>query len=363
MIFEQPPHTNMNTEKQAHSAQDMYYDEVSLFAHKNWPDFRESWFMKGQEGPRVVTSMATAGNKLNQPYELAGSMSPAWGQPYDTSADLGGVSIQDLNLMPGDLNPLKETEPDRHQRVMEARKSAARNRMTRFFESIGGHEFAADVVVIKPQSDHYNDRTVKGDIVSADDLERTGEYIEDTRPAFMIYSRDQNRVVAIRPADCPTIAFYGHDRHGKPIHGLIHAGWQDEDAGFVEQGIDFLKNEQDVDMKDLTFTIGPGGVDFGYSRPFDPREGQDPRVVHPGWKTRTSDHVQQDDGKWRFNFDMPGFAADRLMEAGASSEQIFIDSSDTSTAESGHASHKQASRGVKPPMRDIVTVASPERER
>lgn len=347
-------------EKQIPSANGLYNEEVQLFKDKNWPDFRKSWLMKGETGPVVLSSVATAGNKLGEPYELAGSMSPVWGQPFDTTADLGGVSIQDVNLM--SLKDIKETDPEYHDAIIVARKNAAHNRLTRYFEHQGRPNLSAEeVVIIKPQNDHYSDRTIKGNIVNADDLERTGDFIEDDRPAFMMYSHDSNRVLAIRPADCPTVAFFGRDRDGHPVHGLMHGGWQDEDAGFLEQGLEYLKNELNCDIKDLNFTIGPGGVEFGYSRPYNPREGNDPKFVHEGWKTRTTDYEQQEDGKWRFIIDMPGFASDRIIEAGASEEQVFIDSTDTSTAESGHASHKQASRGVVPPMRDIVTVASPER--
>lgn len=350
----------MSTIEKQTATSDLYQEELNLFNRKNWPDFQESWFMKDEAGPVVLSSVATAGNKLGKPYELAGSMSPVWGQPFDTTADLGGVSIQDVNLM--SLKDIKEADPEYHDVVVEARKAAARDRLTRYFEQQGGLELANDVVIMKPQSDHYNDRTIKGNIVCADDLERTGNYIEDDRPAFMIFSHDPNRVVAIRPADCPTVSFAGHDRAGKPVHGLMHGGWQDDDAGFIEQGLDYIKKELNCDISDINFAIGPGGVEFGYSRPYDPREGNDPKFVHEGWKTRTTDYDDREPGKWRFTIDMPGFAADRILEAGASEEQIFIDSTDTSTAESGHASHKQASRGVMPPMRDIVTVASPERE-
>lgn len=349
-----------NTEKQTSQAKDLYAQEVALFERKNWPDFRSSWLVKGEQGPVVLSSVATAGNKHGLPYELAGSMSPAWGQPFDTTADLGGVSIQDVNLM--SLKDIKETDVNYHDAIVGARKGASRDRLTRYFERQGGPDFANDVVIIKPQADHYIDCTIKGNIVNADDLERTGDFIEDDRPAFMMYSHDPNRILAIRPADCPTISFYGHDRDGRAVHGLMHAGWQDEDAGFIEQGLDYIKNELNCDISEINFAIGPGGVEFGYSRPYDPREGSDPKFVHEGWKTRTTDYEELEDDKWRFIIDMPGFAADRIMEAGASEEQIFIDSTDTSTAESGHASHKQASRGVVPPMRDIVTVISPERK-
>lgn len=344
------------------TAQEMQDSVVELFEQKNWPDFRESWFMKGEEGPRVVTSVATTGFDSNsERHELAGSMSPAWGQPFDTKLDLGGVSIQDLNLMPANLNKVKEEDRQKHQEIIDVRKEASRNRVTRYLENIGGPELENDVVIIKPQNDHYKDRTIKGNIVNADDVERNGHYIEDDRPAFMLYSHDPNRVVGIRPADCPTIAFSGYDKQGRPVHGLMHGGWQDEDAGFLDQGLAFLRNDLGVDIKDLNFSIAPGGVNFDYKRPTDPRNGNDPMIVHEGWKTRTTDHEQVEGGV-HFVFDMHGFAVDRLKEAGATDEQIFIDPTDTTADESGHSSHKRASQGKIAPMRDLVLVFSPDRQ-
>lgn len=338
------------------TAQEEQDSVVELAKKKNWPNPRESWLMKDEAGPVVVTTVATTGGKA--PRELAGSMSPVWGQPYDTKF-LGNVSIIGMNLMP---NQMKHLTDEAKQNIVEARKESARLHMNQALESIGGPELAADVVVMKPQSDHYKDRTIKGNIVSADDKERSDGYIEDDRPAFMIYSHDPNRVVGIRPADCPTVAFAGHDRDGKPVHGLMHGGWQDEDAGFLEQGLVFLDKDLNVDIKNLNFTVGPGGVNFDYKRPTDPRDGDDPNVVHAGWKTRTTDHEKVNGGV-AFVFDMHGFAVDRLKEAGAADSQIFVDSTDTTDPKSGHASHKLAAQGKKPPMRDVVLVLSPDRDK
>lgn len=350
-----PRNTNtMSHNENLHSPNEQQQSVLDQFEKKNWPDFRDSWFMKGEAGPVVVTSVATTGGRV--PLELAGSMSPAWGQPWDAKA-LGRVSTIGLNLMPNDLKKLPEESQDN---IRTARRDTAGMKVNRFLENIGGHELVNDTVILKPQIDHYKDRTIPGNIVSADELERTGEYIEDQRPAFMIYSRDPNRVVGIRPADCPTVAFSGHDRDGNPIHGLMHAGWQDEDAGFLEQGLDFLAGEQNVDIADLNFTIGPGGVNFDYKRPHDPRDGEDPLFTHGGWKTRTTDHEKVGDNT-KFVIDMHGFAADRLKEAGADDSQIFVDSTDTTDPSGGHASHKLASQGKKPPMRDLVLVSSPDR--
>lgn len=341
---------------------DLDFDLVNYYKNLGWPNPFESWLLDDdKKGPRVITSVATTGSKHN--LELAGSMSPAWGQPLGSSAiDLGarGISGADFNHL--NIASVKEAEPGRFEEVMKARKDAAANRVKGFLETLGGPELEDDVVIIKPQVDHYKDRTVRGNIVCADDFDRNGEYIEDTRPAFMMYSRDPERVLGIRPADCPTIAFSGYDRNGEPIHGLIHGGWQDADAGFEEQGLSYLDKELDVDIKDLNFYIGPGGIEFDYKRPTDPRDGNDPMIVHNGWKTRTRNHTKNDDGSVSFIFDMHGFACDRLFEAGAAPEQIYVDSSDTTAENSGYSSHKLASQGKKPPMRDLVLVFSPDRK-
>lgn len=362
-LIEEAPKNDTNDA----TAQELQDSVVELFENKNWPDFRESWFMKGESGPVVLTSVATTGlDKKGKRHELAGGMSPAWGQPYDTKFDLGSVGIQDFNLMPVGLNKLKDSDEgaqrEKYLAIVDARKEASHDRVSSYLENIGGPQFENDVVIIKPQNDHYKDRAIRGNIVNADDVERTGHYIEDNRPAFMLYSHDPSRVVGIRPADCPTVAFAGHDQQGRPVHGLMHGGWQDEDAGFLEQGLAYLASDLHVSIKDLKFTIGPGGVNFDYKRPTDPRGGNDPTIVHEGWKTRTTDHEQVEGGV-RFVFDMHGFAVDRLREAGATDEQIFIDSTDTASELSGHASHKLASQGKMAPMRDLVLVLSPDREK
>lgn len=73
-----------NIEKTSHMPvdQELFDQEVALFKRKDWPDFRNSWFMRGEDGPRALVSAATTGGE--NPVELAGGMSPAWGQPYDT---------------------------------------------------------------------------------------------------------------------------------------------------------------------------------------------------------------------------------------------------------------------------------------
>ena len=341
------------------SAAELQQDEVALAAWKNWPDPRSNWLMNDEVGPLVVTSLATSGKNG---VELAGGMSPAWGQPTDTTAHLiGGVTISELNLMPAGL---KELPAERQTEIREARRHAAAEKMHDFLHITGERtvdpNLAAHTIVMKPQIDHYNDRSVEGSIVCADDIAEKGDYIEDTRPAFMMWSKDVNRVLGIRPADCPTVVFSAIGADSEPIHGLMHAGWQDEDAGFTEQGLAFLTN-RGVDMASMNVYIAPGGVEFGYSRPTDPREGHDDKFTHEGWKTRITDVHEQGD-KVRFTIDMVGFAVDRLREAGVSDEQIVIDSTDTSVEETGYSSHKQASRGAVSPTRDLVMAMSPYRD-
>lgn len=350
-------HATVRTEYDAQQLQD---EAIELAQTKEWPDPRESWFMNGEAGPNVVTSVATSGRSADlEPVELAGGMSPAWGQPYDLDVKtlIGGVTINELNVMPKEL---KEFADDKREAVIDARKHAANVKVNMFLETIGGSELANDVVILKPQTDHYTDRSIKGTIVNADELERTGNYITDTRPAFMMYSNDPERVLAIRPADCPTIAFSAKHHNGTPIHGFMHAGWQDEDAGFTEQGMTFLA-KKDIDFSTMNVYIAPGGVDFGYSRPTDPRDGGDEKFTHPGWKTRINNVVPNEKGV-RLTVDMQGFAVDRLKQFGITDEQLFVDSTDTSALETGHSSHKQATRGAKPPMRDLVVVMSPEKQ-
>ncbi len=345
------------------SAQALQNEVIALHERKNWPDPRENWLMYGEDGPVTITSLvATAPHPEsgNQRYELAGGMSPAWGQPQESwvAGYIGSVTLDELNLMP---DKLKELPEQRQAEIRDERKVAAKLQMSRYLELLGGSELSNDVIIMKPQIDHYKDRTIPGNIVNADEISRNGDYIEDTRPAFMMYSQDTERVIGIRPADCPTLHFSGVDKDGKPAHGVIHAGWQDEDAGFVTQGMEFL-HELGVDMSSLHVYIAPGGVEFGYTRPTNPLDGDDPSFVSD-WRGRLTDvHPvnpdNPDDRKTRFTIDMIGRAVDDMYDAGITPQQIFIDSTDTSDERTGNSSHKQASRGVQVPTRDVALTAS-----
>lgn len=259
--------------------------------------------------------------------------------------------------MPKDLTELRD---ERQTAIRDIRKEASRQQMVSYFETIGGSDFAKDVIIIKPQTDHYKDRTIKGNIVCADDIPRTDTYVEDTRPAFMMYSYDPSRVIGIRPADCPTIMISGIDRDSRTINAVIHAGWQDEDADFVLQGMEFLINEKGVNVESIRAYIAAGGVEFGYSRPTNPLDGNDPNFVSD-WRGRLTDvhPINPDDladTKTRFTIDMIGRAADDMKTHGVMDEQIYIDSTDTTDSKSGLSSNKLAARGTAAPTRDVTVL-------
>jgi hypothetical protein len=340
-----------------------------LHVEKNWVDPghdpRDNWLMDSEKGPVVITTVATTGLYEGERHELAGSMSKLYGQPLDTRTKhvLGSLSMEEFNMQQNKLAELKKSNKEKYEEIIAARAEAGDEQVLHAIESMPGVE-AKDVIIMKPQSDYHTDRKKHGIIVCADDVERTDSFIRDTRPAFMMYSHDTERVIGLLPADCPVLVFSGVDRDGKPIHGLIHSGWNDEDRGVPKQGIHFLKRIKNVDIKDLNFYVAPGGVEFGYSRPTNPLD--DPKDLKfsdkNGWANRLYDMTYQGEKGYRFTIDMIGFLIDDLKREGATDHQIFIDSTDTVDPTTGHASHKLASRGTIPPMRDGVFAVSPNKK-
>ncbi len=309
-----------------------------------WPEApspAESWLMSGEAGPAYLVSIATYG--ADGP-EAAGSMSPNWGQP----------GRLELNKRPAEMKQLTD---EQRAEIVKLRATESRLKMNKFLDV---HRLnRADLVVIKPQGERSSGVI---DIVCADNLPRPSDsYLEDSTPASMMYTRDPERVLAIRPADCPTLIGYGLDEESQPLLFLLHSGWQDEEAGFVEQGLSFVRDELGVDPAIMNFIIAPGGIDFDYKRPTDPATGQDERFQHSAWADHLKNVQQDEDGNYRFIIDMPGFLTSRLHEFGVTDHQIFFDDSDTSRLDSGYSSHKRwANKDVQTPMRDVVVAMMPQ---
>lgn len=74
----------------------------------------------------------------------------------------------------------------------------------------------------------------------------------------MIFTRDPEVTLMIKPADCPVAVIYCKDKNGNPLVGIDHAGRDAIDAGMTRQGLWYLQDELGVDLSEVVIVVFPG---------------------------------------------------------------------------------------------------------
>ncbi len=320
-------------------------DEPDIFSPE-----RKDW--RQTEHPfAVAVSVATAGPSRetgdwkDERAPFAGNMSESYAQPDRPDLDEARANKQ--------VSPEQKAEMSR-----EAQDHAAR-----FIESCG---FNPDrTAVIRPQTDYSQPLS----IVDVDQALSTGEnnghatWLKE--PGDLIYTRDSEKVLGCRPADCPVLVIKGEDGNGQDILSLLHVGWQGLNAGYLEDAMAFLRN-QGIDFSTLRVYVGPAAnkENYPYSNEHDPRGTDSPRFTHDDRDKLFVDVRQNPDtDKYDFAMDMPGFinymltSPDRI---GLSPDQVAFDGSDVAAFDSGYSSHSRVRLTGEVNTRDIIIASMGE---
>ncbi|HYM64939.1 MAG TPA: laccase domain-containing protein [Candidatus Sulfotelmatobacter sp.] len=106
----------------------------------------------------------------------------------------------------------------------------------------------------------------------------------------LVFTRDPEVTLIIKPADCPTAIIYCKDEHGNPLVAIDHGGADAVNAGITRQGVWALKNILGVDLSQAQVAIFPG-------------VSQDNFFISREWKTTTGEIKRRDNGipemNWR----------------------------------------------------------------
>lgn len=241
------------------------------------------------------------------------------------------------NILAGNMSSLGTYGPNeltREERILDARKN-----MQRFFEQ---HAINQDNVrILNPERDYTTPLTVVN--VDADPSVPNGmEPIRLTESGDFIYSYDPETVLAVRPADCPVIIATADTPKGK-IHMMIHYAWTGVAVGYVEQTAKIFE-EIGVDKKSLRMYISPGGHAESFKYEGYP---DDPRLQYPGNDLMFLDVEETTEANgspgWSFKIDTTyALYQDVLNKIGIDPYQVFCDTSDTASLESGYSSNTRA---------------------
>ena len=231
----------------------------------------------------------------------------------------------------------------------EERIQDARNNMNRFIDSVGVDP--AQIRVLNPERDYTHGLTVVN--ADTDTASYNGEEPArlEERGDF-VYTYNPNRVLAVRPADCPVVVLSGDTPKGR-MNALIHFAWQGA-AHDQLADMDQILASMELDRSSARAYITPGGHAETYDHSGTPKHPNDRFPVTEGLlhNIRTSD--AQGELKYGFDVDTPQFVYEGMLGMGFNEKQLFMDTSDTTAPESGYASHSRATKLGEGNTRDLV---------
>ncbi|MEO6109466.1 MAG: M15 family metallopeptidase [Candidatus Saccharimonadales bacterium] len=170
----------------------------------------------------------------------------------------------------------------------------------------------------------------------------------------MIFTYDPNVVLGVRPADCPLVIVSAETPKGR-IYIMTHFAWQ----GAATNQIKDMEHEFDilgVDLSTATVYVTPGGQAESFpfeNAPYDPDEKY---PYAEGLFQDVAAHSDSGETKYNFKIDTPHFVYQQLLSIGFTEEQIFLDTTDTTSPSAGTSSHSRSSRLDDDNGRDYVLV-------
>ena len=156
-------------------------------------------------------------------------------------------------------------------------------------------------------------------------------------------------VIGVLTADCGPVLFAGKKEDGAPVIGAAHAGWGGALGGVLESTIARMTEigaVPDSIRAAVGPCIGPASyeVSASFENPFVERNPEDERFFKTARK------------EGHFMFDLPGYIASRLAEAGL--KQITITGHDTYALEDAFFSYRRKThRGEADYGRQISAIA------
>jgi len=155
--------------------------------------------------------------------------------------------------------------------------------------------------------------------------------------------------LGILTADCGPVLFSGEKENGDPVIGAAHAGWGGALKGIVSSTVQTM-GECGAVPESLRAVIGPciGPASYEVSAGFEtPFLEQNPENEMFFKATRKEGHLM---------FDLPGYIASRLAEAGV--RQVVISGIDTYAQEATCFSYRRATHRSEPDYgRQIAVIA------
>jgi peptidoglycan L-alanyl-D-glutamate endopeptidase CwlK len=200
----------------------------------------------------------------------------------------------------------------------------------------------ADVRLLRPERDY----TTPLSTVNLDDTPLAPDDTGLLRPdkaGDLIYTYNQETVLAARPADCPIVYVEAETPKGT-VTVLLHLAWAGVAHGYVQQAKKALDNLE-IDWGSARVQVTPGA--HGESYTFEEFTKFNPRTEFPDSKSMFVDfkETKNDKGEDAYNFgiDVAAEVYEQIINTWDINEyNIFHDTTDTTSPSSGYSSHSRS---------------------
>lgn len=98
----------------------------------------------------------------------------------------------------------------------------------------------------------------------------------------VVFTRDPEITLIIKPADCPVAVIYCKDKNGNPLVAIDHSGADAINAGLTRQGLWYLQDELGVDLSKAQIAVSPGVTKENYYITNEP-ERRGNGIVERNW--------------------------------------------------------------------------------
>lgn len=285
-----------------------------------------SWYMTDPNAPFIVVQSVarTAGET---PAVLGGNMSPV--RNPDGSVPYGPRDLDD-----------------------DARYKDAEDNMRMFLEQ--ANIDPADIRMLNAERNYSSPLGVVNLDLDTNNP-KDDALIRYAESGDFIYSFNPNVLFGVQPADCPIAIMSAETPHGR-INMMVHYAWRGMAAGQFEQMIVAME-ALGVSMETLRIYITAGAQAETYRfTDYLPDDGtKDPApvddITFPGLQ-----ETMGDDGLTRYTFsiDTPYALYQKFISYGILPQQLFIDTTDTTSEGVGYSSHSRAVNNDEDETRDLV---------
>ncbi len=173
----------------------------------------------------------------------------------------------------------------------------------------------------------------EGDELQIEEVDRNTLSDKSKVVGNLVFTRDPEVTLIIKPADCPVAVIYCKDEHGNPLVAIDHSGADATNAGITRQGIWMLKNILGVDLSEAQVSIFPGVSQKNY---YITKEWEANGVVKKrqngipkmNWKDFINP-LESDDPRAKRYVDITSALEMQLLEAGIKPENIHAYRVDT----------------------------------